>query len=94
MNKPDFVYLPTGYTLCKDYDLLAKLARTQSVLCVVDFKPDCRDAAHTIWSAAYKDHDEVFQVSARGYGYIHAEGVEDFKKQCVHANLGFVIPNS
>lgn len=84
--------LSPNYRLSTDYRLLAKLARSDAIICVVDYREGCRDVAHTLYSPADSKGYELFQVSARGYGYIYSFGENEFVKQCALANLGFLAP--
>lgn len=84
--------LSPNYRLSTDYHLLAKLARSDAIICALDYSDGCRDVAHTLYSPASHNEPELFQVSARGHGYIYAHGDGEFIKQCARANLGFLIP--
>lgn len=84
-----------NYAFNTDYAWLARLAREDSIICVVDYVGVdrdhlCRDVAKTIWYM--HGGEEVFQVSSRGYGYIYATGEADFIAQCKKAHLEFVEP--
>jgi hypothetical protein len=81
----------SGYDLENDHAKLARLARENSVICVVDFDGgQCRDIARTVYSTS--DGGEVFQLSARGTGYVYAFGEDDFIEQCKKLNVGFLAP--
>lgn len=77
----------------KAYARLAELAKTRSVLCVVDYRMDTftsRDVARTQYMA--KPGQEYWSVSARGMGYINAFSQAEFVSLCNHLNLEFIEP--
>lgn len=77
----------------KDYERLAELAKTRSVLCVVDYRMDTfttRDVARTQYMS--KPGQEYWSVSARGMGYINAFSQEEFVALCRCLNLEFIEP--
>lgn len=78
---------PTGYNTSKDYALLFEEARRQSIICLCRHVGDCIDVAHTIWG------NNIMSVSARGTGYVTAENVDEFLKQCEECNLEWITPN-
>lgn len=89
------VHTITGYATSRDYRALAALARQQSVACEVDYgreQPALRDIARTV----YREHDgeELFEIGARGIGYVSAVGEEDFIRQCERANVAFLTPTT
>ncbi|TES63849.1 hypothetical protein E2P84_38980 [Burkholderia cepacia] len=85
-----------GYLGSRDYDLLADLARRSSVVCFVDYRTGegepLRDVARTHCDLHHGK--EVFLIAARGFGYIHAFGEDEFRKFCVHWNVEFIEPSS
>ena len=83
------VYQLAGYNGSRDYDRLAELAKVRSVICIVDYQ-ECRDVAHTIYSAC--DGLESWCVSGRGIGYVQAFDRADFIARCEAANLEFIEP--
>ncbi|MBC8740434.1 hypothetical protein F6X40_27750 [Paraburkholderia sp. UCT31] len=78
-----------NYNSSRDYARLAELAKTHSVLCIVDYQ-GFRDVAKTIYSLW--EIDESWQVGARGIGYVCASSKEDFIKRCESVNLEFIAP--
>lgn len=82
----------TGYPVSRDYDLLAFLMQRQSLLCIVDYGKDggIRDVGKTLWSADRSGG--VWQLSARGIGYIYAFSREEFIAECAKANVEFIVP--
>lgn len=81
-----------GYVSLSDYELLANLSRTQSVICIVDYEADLRDVARTFYRA--RGQEEHWSVSARGISYIEAFSREEFLAACAHRNLEFILPGS
>lgn len=65
------IFTISGYKTSRDYERLADAMQRQSIICVVDYGKDCRDVAHTLWSPS-NDGNGVWQLSARGIGYIYA----------------------
>lgn len=83
------------YQTSKDYALLAKLAKEQSIICVVDYVyPDSalplRDVAQTGYQK-YK-HNEHFQIGVRGVGYVNAFCEKEFITLCEMKNVEFIVP--
>jgi hypothetical protein len=74
----------------RDYARLAELARSHSIICIVT-RDDLSDVAHTIYSS-YSSTGHMWQVSARGMGYVWTDTVEDFVRQCERVNLRFIEP--
>ena len=89
----DTIFAITGYPVLRDYDLLAFLMQRQSVICIVDYgkEGDIRDVGHTLWSPS-GDGAGVWQLSARGIGYIYAFSREQFLAECAAANVEFIVP--
>jgi hypothetical protein len=77
-----------AYTTSKDYARLWTLARTTPVVCIIDSYEECRDVACTL----HHTDAASLQVSARGIGYIWAETIEDFAKQCHTLDLEWIPP--
>jgi hypothetical protein len=85
------------YAGSKDYRHLVELARKASIICIVDY--DVRDVGtfRDVGRTQYSLHheEEVFQVGARGIGYIHAFGAAEFVALCEHRNVEFIpVPKS
>jgi hypothetical protein len=89
----DTIFELKGYENNRDYERLADIMQTQSVVCIVDYMKDCRDVAHTIWSPS-EDGRGIWQLSARGIGYVYAWGREDFICKCRHLNVDIIFPNA
>lgn len=76
-----------------DYTQLVELMKVRSRVCVVDYSyrddgdPPTRDIAKTIFSGTDRP---IYQVSARGMGYLWAENEKDFIDQCQKYNLKFL----
>lgn len=82
----------TGYEISKDYRQLFELAKTQSIVCILDYLvfedgTACRDVVQTI-----SDGFEV-QVCERGICFISEHHVEMFVERCDDKNLEFIVPN-
>ena len=88
----DTIFKIEGYETSRDYERLADLMQTQSVVCIVDYGNDCRDVAHTLWSPS-NDGKGIWQLSGRGIGYIYGWNREDFIQQCGRANVEIILPN-
>jgi len=87
----------TGYATSKDYCALAALARQQSIVCEVDYRVDqqdvtTRDVARTLYREC--NGEELFEIGARGTGYVHAAGEEEFIRQCERMNVSFLVPTT
>ena len=84
----------TGYETSRDYERLIELARTQSIICIVDYEScdgrPIRDIAHTIWPC---QDNAAPDVSARGIGYIDGFTRNGFIGQCWRSNLEFIEPD-
>ena len=78
--------------MSRDYAMLWELAKTQSVVCVVDYGMTSaitsRDVAHTI---SRPDTGWV-AICARGIEYVSAENWRDFAYRCAKENVEFVLP--
>lgn len=81
----------TGYETSRDYELLARLMQSQSIVCIVDYD-DCRDIAKTFFQET-KLGGETWQVSVRGLCYIYVWNKDNFIKQCARINLEFIVPS-
>ena len=88
------VHAIMGYKTSRDYALLWKMAQKQSVVCLVDYPLDtaavCRDIAHTICHVGVEV--SYLNISARGIGYVSAETLEEFERNCKAANVEFILP--
>lgn len=80
----------TGYETSRDYATLARLAETQSVVCIVDYQHGCRDVAQTL--NCESRYGVNLRISARGITYVDAITVEEFERQCRFANVEFLVP--
>lgn len=87
----DTVFKISGYETTRDYERLADVMQRQSVICLVDYGKDCRDVAHTLWSPS-GDGAGVWQLSARGIGYVYGFSRADFIAQCARANVDALMP--
>lgn len=83
-----------GYSLSRNYKRLVELARQSSVVCVVDYRVGEGEPIRDIARTQYGHHhdEETFLVAARGTGYIHAFGEDEFIKFCFHSNVEFIEP--
>jgi len=88
-----FVRDITGYTLSNDHAQLANLVKSQSVICTVKYIT-CRDVAHTTYYRSSLSGEETFTIGARGIGYVHAWGLDDFLRQCAQFEVRFIPPNA
>lgn len=79
------------YSGSRDYEHLADLACQASILCIVDYEGQ-RDVARTNYMR--RGSQELWQVSARGRGYVMAFSREDFIALCGHANVEFIAPTA
>ncbi|MGF6440738.1 hypothetical protein [Paraburkholderia youngii] len=91
----DLVLTPAAYPFSRDYKRLAALAREASVVCFVDYyfrgvEGVMRDVARTSYRRI--DGLDLFEVCARGTGYVSAHTEDDFVKRCEAANLEFIDP--
>lgn len=77
------------YSGSRDYERLADLACKDSIICVVDFEGQ-RDVARTNFMR--RGEQELWSVSARGFGYITAFNRADFIALCGHRNVVFIEP--
>jgi len=86
----------TGYNTSRDYERLIELARTQSIICIVDYESAVpglkaiRDVARTTWMCR---DNAAPDVSARGIGYIDGFTRNGFIGQCWRSNLEFIEPD-
>lgn len=77
------------YKGSRDYARLAELAKTKSVICIVDWR-ECRDVAHTLYLNG--GDMETWQVGARGTCYVSAMDLGNFIARCAAVNLEFIEP--
>lgn len=89
----EVVHKVTGYKTSLDYERLAELMQSQSVVCIVDSSvgEDCRDIAHTIFTPSKKP---VWQICCRGTCYVYAWDVAGFVSTCKNRNVEFIVPNN
>ena len=78
-----------NYNLSKDYAALFELAKTQTVICIVDYMSLSRDVCTTYFA----DRIDEIHVHSRGQVYIVASGLDDFIHQCNLANLEWLVPS-
>ncbi|MGF6609374.1 hypothetical protein OKW45_004296 [Paraburkholderia sp. WSM4175] len=83
------VHQIANYGVSRDYARLAELAKAHSIICIVTHD-GFRDVAKTLYSS-FKD-GEMWQISARGTGYVWADNVEDFVRKCEIVALEFIEP--
>ena len=88
----------TGYKTSRDYERLIELARTQSVVCIVDYAMQgdepIRDVAQTLWFGVGL-YREAPDISCRGHGYIYGGTTkESFIAQCQRAHVEFIEPQT
>lgn len=91
MSKTYTAYELAPYTGSRDYGRLADLARTGSIICMVDYD-SVRDVARTNYFE--RPGQTMWSVSARGICYVTAFSRDDFIALCAHANLEFIEPTS
>ena len=77
------------YIGSRDYARLAELAKTQSLICIVDFR-ERRDVARTHYHS--RGQEEFWAVGARGISYLDAFTREEFIKLCEQGNVEFIEP--
>lgn len=87
----------SGYARSTDYRQLAQLARQQSIVCEVTYPSPgqpgtLRDVARTLFRTL--DGEEVFEIGARGTGYLYAIGEDDFVRHCAASGVVFFPPNN
>jgi len=91
----DVIMELANYGGSKDYKRLAELARTKSIICIVNYrysedKPPLRDVAQTMFQK-HRERD-FFQISARGNGYVTAFSEDDFIRMCEIQDVEFIEP--
>ena len=88
------IHKVTGYKTSRDYARLVELMKQGAVICIVDYDrtADCRDVTHTLFEADTGRGEPLFQISARGICYIHADNEADFIKQCQRINCELIEP--
>jgi len=79
------------YKTSKDYERLFDLAKTQRIICIVDYDT-CRDTARTNYNKSQK-FGESIEINGRGIGYVWAHSKEDFIKQCEREHVEFIEPD-
>lgn len=81
--------IETGFST--RYSHLVDLMQKESVICFVDYgdRP-CRDIAKT----AYDSTGKIFEIRARGIGYLWAESPQEFIEQCRKYNVSFLPPSA
>jgi hypothetical protein len=79
------------YAGSREYARLAELAKRYSVICIVK-NGSTRDVAKTLYSSHAAG--EMWQVSARGTGYVWTDSKDDFVRQCEQVDLEFIEPPS
>lgn len=84
-----FVGQIAEYLTSRDHLRLAELAKTSSIICLVDHG-EVRDVARTLYAG--KGAEDIWQVSARGINYVYATTLEEFVASCVRANVEFIEP--
>jgi len=89
----DAIFELNGYEKNREYEKLADMMLTQSVVCILDYGKDCRDVAHTLWNPT-QDGRGIWQLSARGVTYIYAWDRNDFIGQCARQNVDIIFPNT
>lgn len=88
------VHEVAGYETSRDYEKLADLMQSQSVICMVDcYNGDFRDICQTIFSPADIGIKETWQISARGISYVYQWDRAGFIRQCERSNVEFIIPS-
>ena len=96
----NFVREIKNYQTSKDYAALYALAKSQSVVCIIDnasklmdgTKHVCRDICHTSFHTG--NHGDITQLSVRGIGYVWAENEKEFVGQCVSGNVEWIVPHN
>ncbi|GAF78774.1 unnamed protein product [marine sediment metagenome] len=79
----------TGYKTSRDYIKLYELAQTQSIICMCNFgEGRARDICRTIFDG------NLMEISARGTGYVGAETIKAFIKQCKRYDVEWVLPEA
>jgi len=89
--------LKHNYKTSRDYDRLYELAKTQRIVCFVDYREnsEIRDVAQT--QAIEMEYGSL-SVSSRGITYVSGidfdgkTAKEDFIIQCKASNLEYIIP--
>ena len=79
----DFLQYPKS----QDYELLWDLAQDYQVICLVDYR---RDSGRQDVAKAWVQNG-IWQIGARGIGYIWAESKEDFVNQCRARNVSWLV---
>ena len=83
-----------NYVFSRDYGLLLKMAKHNSLVCFVDMEHGKegtpRDVARTTYSPDWVP--EIVQVGSRGITHVWAESMEDFIVGCEACNLEWLVP--
>lgn len=84
-----------NYKGSRDYVRLAELAKTESIICIVDCHFDdvecLRNISKTLY-ASFPNGVEYWQISARGVCYVTADSLEKFMRRCEKENVEFIEP--
>jgi len=84
-----------AYNGSRDYARLAELAKTASIICIVNYADReqfvVRDVAHTFYSN-YTSTGNFWQINARGTGYVWADTLDKFVTQCEKYGVEFIDP--
>jgi hypothetical protein len=75
-----------NYKTSREYTLLADRMERETIVCFCRYISS-RDVCHTQFDGTYR------MVNSRGFGYIWADSLEDFIRQCEQAELEWLIPN-
>lgn len=95
MSETITAYALASYNGSRDYALLATLARSASIICIVDYhfrdlKESWRDVCCTNYSS--RRGSELWQLSARGISYLTAFDEAEFIRRCESLNVEFFVP--
>ena len=77
----------SGYVTSKDYQKLAALMTTQSVVCICRYN-QCRDVCQSLYNGT------TWMLNARGIGYVCAFDEQDFIQQCDKYEVEWLVPNT
>ncbi len=83
-----------NYNTSTDYSRLAELAKTKSIICVVDYTTHSlttRDIARTFYQGP---RQEYWSVGVRGMSYLTAFSLAEFIALCAILHLEFLDPVS
>jgi hypothetical protein len=85
------------YVTSRNYARLAELSKAHSIICIVNYRDRdpgvgmLRDVASTHYSRS-SDGSEMWQISARGTGYVWADNADDFARKCWTYDVEFIEP--